>query len=279
MKTNRNQAIGFTLIELLVVIAIIAILAAILFPVFAKVREKARQTTCSSNEKQLTLAVLQYLQDYDETFPPTVTEREGVTASINNPAQAAVYSVRGRLAAYVPGSLTTSGLVFKDPSATVQWGTPAVSGHPSSTLVYWASDYGFNINEGLENPATTGVNASANAWFQANPTYGFNEQVTLAKLNAPASFLLVADTQRGDNTVSRGSLTPQFINPANAAAGAVPYPGSGFPSGLQSQAAIIARHTGGLNVGYADGHVKFRRVEQLWRSYADNDFRTDPAGS
>ncbi|MCD6359684.1 MAG: DUF1559 domain-containing protein [Armatimonadetes bacterium] len=57
---------GFTLIELLVVIAIIALLAAILFPVFAKAREKARQTSCLSNIKQMTLAWLQYAQDYDE---------------------------------------------------------------------------------------------------------------------------------------------------------------------------------------------------------------------
>jgi prepilin-type N-terminal cleavage/methylation domain-containing protein/prepilin-type processing-associated H-X9-DG protein len=57
---------GFTLIELLVVIAIIAILAAILFPVFAKAREKARQASCLSNLKQLSLAELQYIQDYDE---------------------------------------------------------------------------------------------------------------------------------------------------------------------------------------------------------------------
>jgi len=60
---------GFTLIELLLVIAIIAILAAILFPVFAQAREKARQTSCLSNVKQLTLGILMYTQDYDEMLP------------------------------------------------------------------------------------------------------------------------------------------------------------------------------------------------------------------
>ncbi len=60
---------GFTLIELLVVIAIIAILAAILFPVFARAREQARKTTCLSNLKQLGLAMMMYVQDYDECFP------------------------------------------------------------------------------------------------------------------------------------------------------------------------------------------------------------------
>ncbi len=73
MNTHRGMGrtrICFTLIELLVIIAIIAILAAILFPVFAKAREKARQTSCASNDKQLGLGFLQYVQDNDETFPP-----------------------------------------------------------------------------------------------------------------------------------------------------------------------------------------------------------------
>jgi prepilin-type N-terminal cleavage/methylation domain-containing protein/prepilin-type processing-associated H-X9-DG protein len=69
MYSRQEASRGFTLIELLVVIAIIAILAAILFPVFARAREKARQTTCLNNQKQLVTAALMYAQDHEETFP------------------------------------------------------------------------------------------------------------------------------------------------------------------------------------------------------------------
>lgn len=66
-----HRRVGFTLIELLVVIAIVSILAAILFPVLAQAREKARQTLCASNSRQLALGVLMYVQDADERLPPT----------------------------------------------------------------------------------------------------------------------------------------------------------------------------------------------------------------
>src|ERR1700729_1601431 len=69
INVSRRTKTAFTLIELLVVIAIIAILAAILFPVFAQARDKARQTACASNEKQIGLGLLQYGQDYDEQLP------------------------------------------------------------------------------------------------------------------------------------------------------------------------------------------------------------------
>src|SRR5690606_8751104 len=68
-QPTKSKAKGFTLIELLVVIAIIAILAAILFPVFARARENARRASCQSNIKNMGLGVMMYVQDYDEGYP------------------------------------------------------------------------------------------------------------------------------------------------------------------------------------------------------------------
>ncbi len=88
MKVNtyypkERQRKGFTLIELLVVIAIIAILAAILFPVFAKAREKARTSSCQSNLKQIGTAIAMYVQDYDETWPYMWMNIPGVITGSN----------------------------------------------------------------------------------------------------------------------------------------------------------------------------------------------------
>ena len=84
-RVKSRLSRGFTLIELLVVIAIIAILAAILFPVFARARENARRASCQSNLKQIGLGIMQYTQDYDEKYPRSRTAGNTYKASAVNP--------------------------------------------------------------------------------------------------------------------------------------------------------------------------------------------------
>jgi prepilin-type N-terminal cleavage/methylation domain-containing protein/prepilin-type processing-associated H-X9-DG protein len=119
---------GFTLIELLVVIAIIAILAAILFPVFARARENARRASCQSNLKQIGLAVMQYTQDYDEKFPQARVELTASKVTANNP-----YGWADALQPY-----TKSIQLFQCPSET-----EGPTDDPTSTAPGY-SDYWYN---------------------------------------------------------------------------------------------------------------------------------------
>jgi prepilin-type N-terminal cleavage/methylation domain-containing protein/prepilin-type processing-associated H-X9-DG protein len=130
---GRTEPQGFTLIELLVVIAIISILAAILFPVFSKAREKARQTTCASNEKQIGLALLQYEQDFDECH---VCWEQYYNGTSNVHWQRVIYS-------YVE-----STNVYVCPS------NPSKSVTPTYAPIL-AADYGSNVN------------SVGGQWFQA----------------------------------------------------------------------------------------------------------------
>lgn len=131
MQSSKRS--GFTLIELLVVIAIIAILAAILFPVFAKVREKARQISCVSNMKQVGLAILQYTQDSDNLVP--VQDKWGNDYE--------TYIVSARLQPY-----TKSFQVFKCPDSSASMGTVQAQQH----------DNGFG--DYMTNPVDVGLPAS-----------------------------------------------------------------------------------------------------------------------
>ena len=112
-QSNRR---AFTLIELLVVIAIIAILAAILFPVFAQARAQARKAVCLSNQKQIITAVLMYAQDYDEYFPRTMeTESTGFPLTVS---WWAIHNYQAAIEAYIKNGrgADNKGNIWWDPS-------------------------------------------------------------------------------------------------------------------------------------------------------------------
>ena len=142
---------GFTLIELLVVIAIIAILAAILFPVFAKAREKARQTSCLSNCKQLGMSFMMYVQDYDERYNYWNTDLGDASAS----AQPWWVVIQ---------PYTKNAQIYVCPSVT-SWG-PFVGYHNSASVPFFPG-YGMNPNiqyvaGGL---ALSAIRAPAACWW------------------------------------------------------------------------------------------------------------------
>ncbi len=232
---------GFTLIELLVVIAIIAILAAILFPVFARAREKARQVSCLSNVRQLGLGWAMYVQDYDETFPPHVTERTAPTGTPDTADARAPYTYETKLLPYIK-----NWQIFKCPSAP-KWAAPTAG-------AWYNSDYGNNHNE------ANLPGASQQAWYAANPDFGFNETTTLGAITYPAQFIVIGDAGRSDGTPSRGGMYPQP-----------------WAFDVSTQARMLARHNGGANVAYADGHAKWTLVDKTWRSGTDNDWRRNPS--
>jgi len=247
MRTETRKSAGFTLIELLVVIAIIAILAAILFPVFAQAREKARSAACLSNTKQISLAYAMYNQDYDEGFPGTVTEREAPPGTPDTAVARAPYSYKEIMQPYIKNDQ-----VFKCPSAPA-WAAP-------TTSAWWNTDYGCHLNEANIVPSSSNHAADyAGTGTIDLRDFGFNSTTPLAAISFPANFLLCADAGRSDGTASRGGVYPQ------------PWAFS-----VSNQSEVIARHSGGLNVSYADGHSKWKRPEQTWRSYNDNDWRRDP---
>ncbi|HEX2998781.1 MAG TPA: DUF1559 domain-containing protein [Armatimonadota bacterium] len=237
---KRRKELGFTLIELLVVIAIIAILAAILLPVFAQARENARKSSCLSNVSQLSKAYLMYLQDWDETFPPHVTERTATPGTADTAAARAPFTYKTKLAPYIKNDQ-----VFKCPSGPA-WPAPA----PGQ---WYTTDYGNNHNE------ANLAGASQQAWYQANPDFGFNETTTLASITYPSRFIVIGEAGRSDGTPSRGGMYPQP-----------------WIFDIPSQARFLARHQGGGNVAYADGHAKWVKPASTWRSYWDNDWRRNP---
>lgn len=161
---------GFTLIELLVVIAIIAILAAILFPVFAKAREKARQSSCLSNVKQIMLANLSYAQDYDELLPQ-LYRTGGPYGYVPWTAAIAPYIKNEQIFVCPSNSFNHCTTVGR--WAYVLW-------HD-----YWPNSYGYNTWNG-------GGNADAMPW----DPYSGSQGMALGQIKRPSEVIHIGDNHQ-----------------------------------------------------------------------------------
>jgi len=234
--SHSNRPRGFTLIELLVVIAIIAILAAILFPVFAQAREKARQTSCASNEKQLCLAALQYVQDNDERWPlsNTCTPNGACTAAGYVTTPTSVFGHTAVRDAYWSNAIQPylkSTAVMLCPSTTEST-YPAVT--PTSEAAAQGNIYSLIYNGYLHSWPEAGTSSPSNV-------IAFSEG--LGKAHMPryeTSFpLLISD---------RGA-EPMFKAIGDGCA--QPY---GYGVSYDHSWWVHGR---GSNYAYMDGHVKF----------------------
>jgi prepilin-type N-terminal cleavage/methylation domain-containing protein/prepilin-type processing-associated H-X9-DG protein len=168
-RGKTTAAKGFTLIELLVVIAIIAILAAILFPVFAQAREKARQVTCLSNEKQIGIAIMMYAQDYDDTYPWTQWNQDPTWAT-----KTGLWGWYRMVYPYVKnGDMTSGG--FSDGAGGI-WKCPSILKEQSRT-------YGVTDLFG-SGPAP---------WLAAEYQTTGTPAITLAAIDAPSDKIIVVE--------------------------------------------------------------------------------------
>lgn len=244
-QTVAKQRFGFTLIELLVVIAIIAILAAILFPVFARARENARRTSCLSNLKQIGLGVMQYTQDYDERYMPHL--RGTATSVWTNPA-----------------TYAKSPCGAGEPCSTFVVNNGAVASQPGTVGGQWITwmDIAF--------PYIKSVNLlkCPSARVPTSMSYAYNyramtlwatgsrfEGNSLAAITKPAEMIMLLDwnTQYG----FEGNGPTAYTSMVNSA------PSTNL--GPQT----VAPHLEGTVVTFADGHAKwYSRTNALLRSAA-----------
>ncbi|HLK61085.1 MAG TPA: prepilin-type N-terminal cleavage/methylation domain-containing protein [Chthonomonadaceae bacterium] len=240
-RSSRQR--GFTLIELLVVIAIIAILAAILFPVFAQAREKARQTSCLSNEKQMSTATLMYVQDYDETFPEAYVWYPGIgwTApkGVALPVPADLFVNSDSLRSTYSNAIQPyikNMQVFDCPSAAT-----LASFNPYSFLPEVRLSLSYN---------------------------GLLQSYTLAGITAPASLPMLTEGI-GKGYYRNYDASNPLLNCSNDADHSCVYKPaqagcSGNVNGSTSIwfgfVATAGVHGRGENIGFSDGHAKFRNL-------------------
>ncbi len=227
---------GFTLIELLVVIAIIAILAAILFPVFARTREKARQASCLSNLKQLALAMQMYAQDYDETWPMSSYWLPGDDDNAYAWDFTFNWSTMNSSLGLI-GSYTRSGQISACPSA---------QGLYSFDREY--TGYAYNTTYlGGEGQWGTGALLHPSA--------------TLGEVQRPAETVLLAESAYWSTWSYVGMAANNFLRAPSDSMYAWIGPNVHF------------RHNGTANVAYCDGHVK--AVSQKFNTSANDSSLAD----
>ena len=246
------QRRAFTLIELLVVIAIIAILAAILFPVFAQARDKARSAACLSNTKQLALGVYQYAQDYDETLPVA-----GYNAQCRGRWQWQIYP-------YVKNEQ-----VFTCPN---------ISQQP------WRATTGVNMNYTCPNSSqviTSGLGQNDKGGYGWNyALHGDSGDVTgaaldrapgysLAAINKPADTVIIGETGFVGTTNTASGWAMMAWDPRNTGSAGFSQPGL-FAQGRHNSEQTVNMQgrpvpvKGRLNVVFLDGHAKNLSLGQLF---------------
>src|SRR5437870_13519810 len=179
---QRTSKPAFTLIELLVVIAIIAILAPLLFPVFAQARERARMTACMSNMRQIGMALMQYVQDYDETFP--YMRFHGMAA----PRGSHTYVWRNAIRPYLK-SLDILGCP-SNPLSRTNPGQPGPADPPKAG----DNGEGWEVEPELRMPISYGMNDCASTWFPADDKSA-GPPTRLAQVVRPADTILVGENQ------------------------------------------------------------------------------------
>ncbi|HEY3298279.1 MAG TPA: DUF1559 domain-containing protein [Armatimonadota bacterium] len=217
MRTQSSNRKGFTLIELLVVIAIIAILAAILFPVFAKAREKARQTSCLSNLKQMGLGLEMYKADYDQTFPDC--DYGQVTPYVVNATNSLQNTGRGWAWKIYP--YIKSQKMFTCPSATNNFDARVRCDY---TYNYW-------------------LGADTTMWYSYFT--GYSTPRSDSAVDSPADTVSFWETWFTDQTVASYQATMDGYQ------GTMSCPDSNCSFNLST------RHNEGANFCCADGHAKF----------------------
>src|SRR5438034_1356189 len=221
---RRTRTAAFTLIELLVVIAIIAILAAILFPVFAQAREKARQAVCLSNCKQIGMAVMMYADDYEESFPLY-----------------AHYPRQDQFWFEVIQPYAKNESIFTCPSVRVR-----VDKAPANLVGYPA----FGLN---------GYGANYRHVIQFGPGFATGEAMgpkAVAALARPSETIMIADSQVQEGA-NAGQSWPLLYCPVE------PGPISLTTEGIDKTWGLADRHSGGGNFIFADGHVRWMRREAV----------------